>query len=141
MAIKFGRMILPAALLLATFLLFTTGALRAQEAFHLQEATIDQVHAAFKEKRLTCRALVGHYLKRIEAYNLVGPQLNAVQTANPRVLDAADRLDAAYRANGPVGPLHCIPVLVKDQVETADMPTSYKDGSLFVSKRAGMTWA
>ena len=40
-------------------------------------------------------------------------------------LDEADRLDAAFRATGPTGPLHCIPVLVKDQVETSDMPTTY----------------
>jgi amidase len=48
-----------------------------------------------------------------------------VQTINSHALDEADRLDAAFRASGPVGALHCIPVLVKDQVETNDMPTTY----------------
>ena len=94
-------------------------------AFRLLEATIDDIHAAFRANRLTCRALVDGYVRRIEAYNQGGPRLNAVQTVNPRALQDADRLDAAFRASGPVGPLHCIPVLVKDQVETSDMPTTY----------------
>ena len=94
-------------------------------AFHLLEATIDDIHAAFRSNRLTCRALVNGYLRRIEAYDQAGPRLNAVQTVNPRALQDADRLDAAFRASGPAGPLHCIPVLVKDQVETSDLPTTY----------------
>jgi Asp-tRNA(Asn)/Glu-tRNA(Gln) amidotransferase A subunit family amidase len=105
--------------------------------FRLLEATVDDIHAAFRANRLTCRALVDGYLRRIEAYDKAGPRLNAVQTVNPRALQEADRLDAAFRASGPVGPLHCIPVLVKDQVETSDMPTTY--GSIlfkdFVPKR------
>ena len=51
--------------------------------------------------------------------------MNAVQTINPRALQDAERLDTAFAASGPVGPLHCIPLLVKDQVETSDMPTTY----------------
>lgn len=94
-------------------------------AFRLLEATIDDIHAAFRANRLTCRALVEGYLRRIEAYDKAGPRLNAVQTVNPRALQEADRLDTAFRTSGPVGPLHCIPVLVKDQVETSDMPTTY----------------
>lgn len=94
-------------------------------AFHLQEATIADVHAAFKAGQLSCRQLVQLYLNRIAAYDKQGPALNAVQTVNPRALQEADKLDAAYKASGPVGPLHCIPVLLKDQVETADMPTTY----------------
>lgn len=97
----------------------------APGAFRLMEATIDDIHAAFRAKALTCRALVDGYLRRIEAYDRSGPRLNAVQTVNPRARQEADRLDAAFRAAGPVGPLHCIPVLVKDQVETTDMPTTY----------------
>ena len=91
----------------------------------------------FKNGRITCRRLVELYLKRIEAYDKAGPRLNAVQTLNTRALREADRLDAAFRASGLVGPLHGIPVLVKDQVETSDMPTTY--GSVvfedFVPKR------
>jgi Asp-tRNA(Asn)/Glu-tRNA(Gln) amidotransferase A subunit family amidase len=94
-------------------------------AFHLLETTIDDVQTAFQAKQLTCRALVEMYLKRIGAYDKAGPALNAVQTVNPQALREADRLDAAFQSGGPVGPLHCIPTLVKDQVETSDMPTTF----------------
>jgi amidase len=94
-------------------------------AFHLLEATIDDVQGAFRTKQLTCRALVELYLRRIDAYDKAGPNLNAVQTVNPHALQEADRLDAAFRSGGPAGPLHCIPTLVKDQVETRDMPTTF----------------
>ncbi len=101
------------------------------------EPTIDDIHTAFKSNRITCRRLVDLYLKRIETYDKAGPRLNAVQTLNTRAPQEADRLDTAYRASGLVGPLHGIPVLVKDQVETSDMPTTY--GSVvfkdFVPKR------
>ena len=87
--------------------------------------------------RISCRELTGHYLKRIDVYDHTGPALNALQTVNRRALDEADLLDVAYRASGPVGPLHCVPVLLKDQIETSDMPTTY--GSVlfadFVPKR------
>src|SRR5262245_27354532 len=110
--------------LLGAFILISASA-GAQGPFHLQEATIDQIRGELTAGRVTCRALIGHYLKRIEAYDHAGPSLNALQTVNRRALHEADRLDAANRASGPVGPLHCIPVLVKDQVETSDMPTTY----------------
>src|SRR6267378_2348123 len=93
--------------------------------FHLLEATIDDVHAALRSGRTTCRELVELYLKRVAAYDKTGPGLNAVQTINPRALQEADRLDAAFKSSGPVGALHCIPVLVKDQLETTGMPTTY----------------
>jgi len=94
-------------------------------AFHLMEATVDEVRGALQSGRTTCRSLVELYLKRIETYDKAGPGLNAVQTINPRARQEADRLDAAFKTSGPVGPLHCIPVLVKDQVDTSDMPTTY----------------
>jgi Asp-tRNA(Asn)/Glu-tRNA(Gln) amidotransferase A subunit family amidase len=107
------------------------------ESFHLLETTIDDIHGAFHSKRISCRELVSLYLKRIEAYDKVRLRLNAVQTVNSHALEEAERLDAAYASSGPVGPLHCIPVLLKDQVETSDMPTTY--GSVifkeFVSRR------
>src|SRR3989449_9177284 len=93
--------------------------------FHLLETTIEDIQAAFQSKRITCRELVNLYIKRIEAYDKEGPRLNAVQTINPRALQEAERLDTAYASSGLVGPLHCIPVLLKDQVETSDMPTTY----------------
>ena len=97
----------------------------AQGGFRLLEATIDDAHAAFASGELTCRALVRGYLDRIAAYDQAGPALNAVQTVNPRALARAGALDAAYAEDGLAGPLHCVPVLLKDQVETREMPTTY----------------
>src|SRR5215204_1380052 len=77
------------------------------------EATIDDVQAALTSKQITCRALVAHYIRRIEAYDKSGPSLNAVQTINRRAAQDADRLDAAFARSGPVGPLHCVPLLIK----------------------------
>src|SRR5882762_2528366 len=94
-------------------------------AFHLLETTIDDVHAALKGGRTTCRQLVELYLRRIEAYDKSGPALNAVQTVNRRALEDAAKLDAALTAGAPVGALHCIPVLIKDQVDTSDITTTY----------------
>jgi amidase len=100
-----------------------TGA-RAQE-FEVVEATITSIHGALFSGRLTCRNLVQHYLDRIAAYDQTGPTLNTIQNLNPRALDLADSLDGVVRARRPTGPLHCVPVLLKDQIETRDMPTTY----------------
>src|SRR5207302_2628953 len=54
-----------------------------------------------------------------------GPGLNAVQTVNPRAAQEAEQRDEAFRSSGPAGPLHCIPVLVKDEVEVTGIPTTY----------------
>ena len=105
--------------------LLVASAASAQE-FRLAEATIDGVHEALNAGHITCRELVQLYLNRIEAYNRKPPHLNAVQFVNPRALQEADALDASLESSsGLSGPLHCIPVLLKDQVETSDMPTSY----------------
>jgi Asp-tRNA(Asn)/Glu-tRNA(Gln) amidotransferase A subunit family amidase len=109
----------------------------AAQGFDVVEATIAQVHAAMEDGALTCRGLVESYMARIDAYDQAGPRLNAVQTVNPRALEIADSLDGAWASGEPRGALHCVPVLLKDQVETADMPTTY--GSVlfadFVSHR------
>src|SRR5215813_10038967 len=94
-------------------------------AFHLLEATVDDVRAALLAKRITCHELVALYLKRIEAYDKSGPRFNAIQTVNPRALLEADRLDMALTTSAALRPLHCVPVLVKDQIETSDMTTTY----------------
>jgi amidase len=120
---------LSGCILFVVVLLCSPGAAVSQAppagGFHLLEATIDDIHAALQSKRITCRELVNLYIKRIETYDKEGPRLNALQTINPRALEEAERLDAAYASSGPVGSLHCIPVLLKDQVETSDMPTTY----------------
>jgi Asp-tRNA(Asn)/Glu-tRNA(Gln) amidotransferase A subunit family amidase len=115
---------LMAPLLIASIALAQPAAPRT-EGFALVEARISDVHVAMSSGRLTCRELVQGYLDRIEAYDKQGPHLNAIQTINPRALEEADRLDEARASGGLVGPLHCIPVLLKDQVETSDMPTTY----------------
>ena len=96
----------------------------AQSNFNPVEATIDDIHAAYKSGELTCRQLVQMYLDRIAAYDKKGPAINAIITVNADALKEADRLDAAYKSSGPVGPLHGIPVIVKDQADVNAMPTT-----------------
>ena len=97
----------------------------AAQGFEVEEATIADVHGALLSGELTCVGLVQSYLDRIEAYDRQGPRLNAIATLNPGALQEAARLDDALAVGGLTGPLHCIPVLLKDQVETSDMPTTY----------------
>lgn len=92
---------------------------------HLVEATIETLQAAMRARAISCRELVEGYLRRIAAYDQDGPGLNTIQTINPRALEEAERLDAQRHEGGPVGPLHGIPVLVKDQVETRDLRTTF----------------
>ena len=93
-------------------------------AFNVLETTIDDIHGAYKSSQLTARQLVQTYLNRIEAYNKQGPAINAIITLNPNALDEADRLDQAFKTAGPVGPLHGIPIIIKDQADAAGMPTT-----------------
>ncbi len=92
--------------------------------FQIMETTIDDVHAAYKSGKLTARQLVQGYLDRINAYDKQGPRINSIITLNPKALEEADRLDAQYKNSGLAGPLHGIPVLVKDEIDTAGMPTT-----------------
>jgi amidase len=94
------------------------------QSFNVIEATIDDIHAGYKSGRLTCRQVVQLYLDRIAAFDKQGPNINALITVSSDALKDADRLDAAYKANGPVGPLHGIPVIVKDQADVKGMPTT-----------------
>ena len=90
-----------------------------------EEATISDVHAALGAGRVTCVQVVQAYLRRIEAYDDRGPALNALITLNARALETAADLDRVSAANrSPMRPLHCIPVIVKDNHDTADMPTT-----------------
>ena len=92
--------------------------------FQVVEASIVDIHAAYKSGALTARQLTQAYIDRIEAYDKNGPKINSVIAVNPRALEDADRLDAAYKASGFVGPLHGIPVLVKDEIDTQGMATT-----------------
>jgi amidase len=93
-------------------------------AFDVMEQSIEQLQKAMTENRVTSRQLVDLYLARIATYDQRGPALNAIVALNPQARAAADALDAERAAKGPRGPLHGIPVLVKDNYETREMPTT-----------------
>jgi Asp-tRNA(Asn)/Glu-tRNA(Gln) amidotransferase A subunit family amidase len=92
--------------------------------FELHEATIAEIHVAMEAGRVTARQLVERSLERIEAFDKQGPAINAIITINPKALERADELDRVFQESGLSGPLHGIPVIVKDNYDTADMPTS-----------------
>jgi len=93
---------------------------RAKTPVAIEELTLSDIAAAYAGGRLTSRQLTQQYLDRIEALDRRGPALRAVLETNPHALDIAAALDAERRSSGPRGPLHGIPVLIKDNVETAD---------------------
>lgn len=99
---------------------------RAQPApFRVVETSIDDVHTAYKSASLTAHQLVQAYLDRIASYDKNGPTINCIITINPRALEEADALDAAFTRTGKfVGPMHGIPIVVKDEIDTAGMPTT-----------------
>jgi Asp-tRNA(Asn)/Glu-tRNA(Gln) amidotransferase A subunit family amidase len=97
---------------------------QSNPSFNLVEATIDDIHNAYKSGQLTCRQVVQMYLDRIVAFDKKGPAINALITVNSDALNEADRLDRAYKTSGFVGPLHGIPVIVKDQADVKGMPTT-----------------
>jgi amidase len=94
------------------------------QGFKILETTIADVHTAYRAGTLTTRALVQAYLDRIAAYDQKGPSINSIISLNPTALEEADRLDAAFKASGFVGPLHGIPVIMKDQGDVKGMPTT-----------------
>jgi Asp-tRNA(Asn)/Glu-tRNA(Gln) amidotransferase A subunit family amidase len=93
-------------------------------AFNILEATIDDLHGAYRSGSVTCREVVQAYLDRIEKFDKHGPVINALITVNSEALQEAERLDAAYKPSGPVGSLHGIPVIIKDQADVKGMPTT-----------------
>jgi amidase len=109
----------------------------ASRPFRVEEATIEQIHAAMQAGKLTCRSLVQQYLRRIEQYDKNGPAINSIVVVNPDALKEADELDRRFAQSGPVGPLHCVATIVKDNFETIGLQSA--DGSLslqgFVSNR------
>lgn len=101
---------------------------QSNSGFEVVETTIARVHDAMRAGRLTCRELVGSYLKRIEAYDKNGPGINSIVIINPEVRKQAEELDRRFAQSGLSGSLHCVPVIVKDNFETIGMPTT--DGAL-----------
>src|SRR5215467_8615983 len=90
--------------------------------FQIEETTIAAVHRAMLRHELSCVELVQQYLSRIEQHNKV---LRAIIHVNPNALEIARQLDASLASSGTLsGALHCVPVAVKDAIDTAEMPTS-----------------
>ena len=88
------------------------------------EASIEDLQAQLEEGHVTSVALVDYYFERIEQYDAAGPALNAIQHTNPQARTQALALDEERRSKGPRSRLHGIPVLVKDNYETQEMPTT-----------------
>jgi amidase len=102
----------------------------ARAPIDLDAATIADLNAAFAAGTLTSEKLTQMYQARIEAYNRRGPNLRAVITVNANAVQTARALDAERKTKGPRSPLHGIPVILKDNIDTADMPTT--GGSLLL---------
>ena len=92
--------------------------------FDLSTATLADINAAIDAGALSSEKLVGMYLKRIEAYDKRGPKINSVITLNPKALDEARALDAERKKSGRRSQLHGIPVMIKDLIDVAGLPTT-----------------
>ena len=103
---------------------------RAARTIDFDAMTIADIGRAFDSGALTSEKLVQLCLARIQAYDRQGPSLHAVMTLNPKALDTARALDAERKSNGPRSPLHGIPIVLKDNYNTADLATT--GGSLLL---------
>ena len=100
---------------------FAAGAQTPRPSFTVVETSIPDLQAALRSKRTTSRELVTQYLIRIATYDRI---LHSLVTVNPKALEEADRLDRERAAGKVRGPLHGIPVALKDNIHTTDMPTT-----------------
>jgi amidase len=103
------------------FIAFTVAAKPPAKPFNVVEATIPEMQQALKDGRVTSRELVLQYLVRIATYE---DRLNAIITVNPKALEEADALDRERKAGKVRGPLHGIPIALKDNIHTTHMPTT-----------------
>ena len=120
------RLTLPVAVLLSllTALAFAACSPDPQvPSFVLEETTVAEIHRALSAGELTCTELVDRYLARITAYDQPGG-LHAVTVTNPRAPARATELDAELQRTGTLRPLHCVPLIVKDNYDTADLETA-----------------
>jgi amidase len=108
-----------------------------ERAFELDEITIDDVQKAFQSGQYSSRSLTEKYLARIQEIDKAGPMVNSVIELNPDALQIADALDQERKSKGPRGPLHGIPVLIKDNIDTGDhMSTTAGSMALLGSRPA-----
>ncbi len=120
-----GRGVLAGAALAAILLAAcATAAKPADNANLIVERSIDDLTADLAAGRTTSEALVAAYLARIEAFDRSGPQLRSVISINPLAMEQARALDAERKAGKVRGPLHGIPILIKDNIETRELPTT-----------------
>lgn len=110
--------------LLVILLLCTSSAINAQTQFDVFEASIPEIRSALEQGRLSSVQLVQQYLDRIQAYDRQGPRLNSIVRLNADALDIARALDEERQRTGSRGPLHGVPIVVKDNYNTDDMPTT-----------------
>jgi len=106
------------------------------KAFELDEITVTGLQQAMQSGRLTARSIAEKYLARIEAADKHGPSVNSVIEINPEALDIAEKLDRERKARGPRGPLHGIPVLIKDNIATRDRMMTTAGSLALVGARA-----
>src|ERR1700730_9479813 len=107
------------AILIAALLAALSG-YAADPPFHLMESSIAQIREAMQAGTLTCHSLVQQYLDRIEPYDKQGPAVNALLYVNPRALQQADEMDREFKRTGKLKPLGCIPIVLKDNFQTAE---------------------
>lgn len=97
-----------------------------QPLIAIDELTIDQVHEAYQNGTYTSRQLTEAYFAKIKALDQAGPKLNAITAESKTALDEADALDRHFQTTSKfLGPLHGIPVIVKDQCDTKGLATTY----------------
>lgn len=111
-------------ILVLAAVLILVAANAAGQQFQVMEASIADIHRGLQSGKLTCRSLVQQYLDRINAYDQQGPALNAMLLINPKALEQADAMDKAFKRGAKLKPLQCIPLVLKDLFDTADMPTT-----------------
>lgn len=93
--------------------------------FNPVEATISDLHTSIQTKGASCVDVVNSYLDRIKAYDIQGPTLNSVIAINPNALKEAEELDKKFKETSSLtGPLHCVTVLAKDNIDVANMPNT-----------------
>src|SRR4051794_25129883 len=113
----------------AALIVALTLSARAQERFTVEEATIASVHNALAAGQISCRGLVQAYLDRIAAYDQAGPKLAAIREVNQKALTQADEFDK-NRGRLASEPLACVPLVPKDNYNTAELPTTGGSTSL-----------